>query len=165
MNLAFYLAAKGTWFDRLIAAFDKGEYSHVELVLVPTNGLSVCCSSSSRDGGVRTKLIALNDGKWDRVEVPTTPEQDRISQEFVAPICQRKAKYDWAGILGFPLHHNTQDSQRWFCSELCTAALQAAGVKAVGSLDPGRTSPNELHRRIAAANAAAESTANSEGRR
>ncbi len=165
MNLAFYLAAKGTWFDRLIAAWDHGKFSHVELVLVDAGAQSVCCSSSSRDGGARVKWIDLTDGKWVKSHVPTTPEQDRAIASFIEPICRRRAKYDWLGILGFPLRWNTQNSQRWFCSELCTAALQAAGVKAVGSLDPGRTSPNELHRRIAAANAAAESTANSEGRR
>ncbi len=145
MQLAFYNGrAHGTWLDRLIAAHDRGPFSHVELVFgrPGASGRSLCFSSSWRDGGVRFRHIDLADaaGKWTLVAV-------RLDDE--APLrawCTRRlgGRYDIPGVLAFKLPLVRQRLNWWFCSEICVAALQQAGLFA-GAI-PHRTSPNSLYR-------------------
>ena len=82
-------------------------YSHAELVI---NG--ICYSSSSRDGGVRSKYIDYTEGKWDIYEITIDIEYalDWFNEN-------KGKKYDWAGILRFAIPFLPQNSNQLFCNE------------------------------------------------
>jgi hypothetical protein len=146
MRLAFYRGSlSDKWLDRLIAGNDAPRlYSHVEIAFDEysvSGDLSMCFSSSWRDGGVRFKGIDLTDGKWDVVDVPAGP-LDTVS---VFRWCDPKVggKYDVPGVLAFKVPFLRHVGAEWFCSEICTAALQQVGFFR-GAL-PHKLSPNALY--------------------
>jgi hypothetical protein len=149
VRIAFYRADRGTWIDRLIGSYDRGPYSHVELVF--SNG--VCFSSSYRDGGTRFKQIDLDDGKWDVFDLPRVSDSD---EDDLWLWCRDQAgvKYDLIGVLAFKLPFR-QDGRRWFCSEVCSTGLIREGAMArgvgPGRVIPHRTTPNGLARVLRAA--------------
>ncbi|MGR3484450.1 MAG: hypothetical protein ACU0BF_03835 [Paracoccaceae bacterium] len=120
--LAFY-HGRGTWQDAVVRRVTGSVYSHVELVWLDRAGwpagpiLSV--SASPRDGGVRLKSIAFHPARWDLVAVPwAAPDAWAFAEEQVG------AGYDWPGvILRHGLRLPIQSRTRWFCSELCAAAV------------------------------------------
>jgi hypothetical protein len=98
-----------------ICARSFSKYSHVELVID-----GQCYSSSSRDGGVRSKIIDLNSGKWDVVDV----EGDE--QFALAYMIERLGNsYDWWGIVRFIIPFVPQKNGQEFCSEIVAGALGA----------------------------------------
>ena len=155
LYLAFYDGrACGTWFDRLVAAHDRGRaagpFSHVELVFdLRPRGLSLCFSSSWRDGGVRFKPIDLAAGcgrhgarKWTLVPVPATAARVALVRAW----CERRVggRYDVPGVLAFKLPLVRHRLNWWFCSEICCAALQQSGL--LRDALPHALSPNALFR-------------------
>lgn len=52
--------------------------------------------------------------------------------------------YDWAGILGWGLHRDWQDQERWFCSELIAWAFQQAGHPLLRTPKVWRITPRDL---------------------
>ena len=55
---------------------------------------------------------------------------------------QTGRKYDWLGILGFPLRNwKLESKKRWFCSELVFTAFQKAGVELLKNTHPSEVSP------------------------
>jgi hypothetical protein len=138
VTLAFYKGQGATIFDRLrdraIRAATGGMYSHVELVAGAAghDRSGVCLSSSGRDGGVRQKLITLRVESWDLVALPDEAARPcRFIQDHLG------ARYDYAGILmSQVLAFGRHSPDRWFCSEICAAAL--------GFPDPQRISPQFL---------------------
>jgi hypothetical protein len=126
MQLAFY-HGRGTWLDRLIRLWLRGRFSHVELVLDD----GTCWSSSPRDGGVRAAHIDLDPARW--TLVPVAGDEARALALFTR---HDGARYDWLGVFGFVLRPLGGDGGRWFCSEICAAAL--------GWPDPWRFCPNTL---------------------
>jgi hypothetical protein len=139
MKLAFYRADHGGRIDAIIAAVDNGPYSHVELVFDGISG--ECFSSSIRDGGTRFKRIDLNDGKWDLYDVPCSNDEE--TDVWLWCHSQLHKPYDLLGVLAFKLP-TRQDGKAWFCSEVCTAALQR--ISLLSGLVPHKTSPNALSR-------------------
>ena len=138
ITLAFYKGSGRTRWERLkdsaIRFATCGIYSHVELIEgAPELGqLALCYSSSSRDGGVRAKWIPLDPGRWDLVHLP-------IDSGLAVDFIQQRigAKYDYLGILlSHVLAASSHDKQRWFCSEICAAAI--------GFDQPNRFSPQLL---------------------
>jgi hypothetical protein len=135
VRVALY-KAPGTWFDKVVRWWTRSQYSHCELVF--SNGLWF--SSSPRDGGCRFKSITPADGAWDFIEISLTPEQERAVYDF----CLREdgCWYDWIGIIFtqvLPL--SFENPWWWFCSEICVAALQRAGLLAgvtAFHVDPGQ---------------------------
>lgn len=97
-------------------------YSHVELISGSAlhGEIAQCLSSSGRDGGVRAKRILLKPESWDLVELPFDPARPAqfIRDRIGAP-------YDYRGILfSQALDFGVHDESRWFCSEICAAALE-----------------------------------------
>lgn len=139
ITLAFYKGRGTTWLQRLqswaIRFSTGGIYSHVELIegAARLGDVAVCLSSSGRDGGVRSKSIFLNPAHWDLVHLrinPVPPAQF-IREKVGAP-------YDYLGILlSQILAMNSHDQSRWFCSEICGAAI--------GIPDAQRLSPQLLY--------------------
>lgn len=138
ITFAFYKGRGKTVWERVqdagIRFATRGIYSHVELISGPVElgQVVVCLSSSGRDGGVREKRILLKPDSWDLVQMNIAPEQpvqfirDRIG-----------ARYDYRGILfSQVLALGRHSESRWFCSEICAAAL---GLKS-----PQRMSPQLL---------------------
>lgn len=139
ITLAFYKGRGKSWSHRaqdgLIRFATRSPYSHVEMIAGPAEigAAHMCLSSSGRDGGVREKEITLKPESWDLVamnsdaEAPAGYIRDRIG-----------APYDYLGILlsqVFSLARH--DERKWFCSEICAAALGIANAQ--------RMSPQALH--------------------
>lgn len=129
---AFYKAhkpgVKGLY-NRLIQWWERGQYSHCELVF--SDG--VAASSSLLDGGVRFKQIVFDPAKWDFINLPAGKES-AARQWFID---HDGDHYDVIGNLRFIFDFLPDDPAKWFCSEAVAAAL--------GSHDPWRYGPNGLH--------------------
>lgn len=139
MKIAFYRARFGTATDWAVAAATFGPYSHCELVF--SDG--ACFSSSARDGGVRFKNILLG-GHWVVIMLPML----RVMEDSVrlwSEACVG-AGYDWRGMFGAAVHLPGGDAKRWFCSEICIAALQRGYCEQVGTIRASAYSPNALER-------------------
>lgn len=121
MKLIFYIASVGDNWDKLIAYWTKGPYSHVELMF--SDGM--CFSSSPRDGGVRFKQIAIDPTHWAIVNINVGDKEAEI-REWCQSQCGMK--YDWLGVLGCGIHMPFRTKHRWFCSEICITALDKVGV-------------------------------------
>lgn len=131
MKVAFY---KGTdkIFNKGVAWWDNGPYSHCEIIVGETPQGSVCLSSSASDGGVRAKVIKLNPEKWDIVEVDG-------DLDFALKVFSKHAGcgYDYLGLVGFLVRVIPGEKDKFFCSELCAMML--------GLQDAWRFSPNALY--------------------
>jgi len=138
VTLAFYKGRGNSVFQRfqdgIIRSVTRGIYSHVELISGDAmhGQTAVCLSASGRDGGVREKRILLKPESWDLVSMPLASEapcqfiRDRLG-----------ARYDYAGLmLSQVLAFGRHDPDKWFCSEICAAAL--------GLPNPQRVSPQFL---------------------
>jgi len=130
MRAAFY---KGTRpgiqgiYNRLVRAWTRGPYSHVELVFF--DGYSA--SSSFLDGGVRFKKIDFDPEHWDFVEIPNGEIKAR--NWFIRHEGQ---KYDVLGIAHLVVGFIGQAQNKWYCSE---AVAEALGIQ-----DSWRFEPNVL---------------------
>lgn len=123
MQLAFYRGpASDKWHQlshKLICWFTGSDYSHVELVIDGTS-----YSASSRDGGVRGKVIDFTSGKWDVVNLPADAMAEVDALEWFSE--HMGQAYDYAGVARFILPFLPQRSKQWFCSESVAAALGLA---------------------------------------
>jgi len=137
MKVAFL---KGTGFiDKLIKFYTKSDYSHCELVF--SDGVWF---GNALDGKMKTGFKSrIPDPKyWDFIELPTS-EADEIK---IKAFCEKEkdCKYDWSGIfLSQILHFGAQSKTKWFCSEICTAALQEIGM--LSGIKPHKVSPGKLY--------------------
>lgn len=132
MRVAFYKSTRpglAGIYNRLVRLWCRGAYSHCELVF--SDG--VAASASFADGGVRTKRIDFEAGRWDFVELHGFDEAAARAW-FLA---HDGAAYDLVGNLGFVLRPVRGGKRNWFCSEAVAAALQFA--------DGWRLDPNALH--------------------
>lgn len=143
MRVAFYRASSGGLIDRLIDRFSgRGGFSHVELIF--SNDLFF--SSSGQDGGVRFKRIVQDRTHWEIFELPIESWRETQILWWAKRRCG--CKYDWLGVLGF-IFQTHPEQGRWFCSEICVAALQEIGL--LGAIKPWKVSPNTLYLILAAA--------------
>jgi hypothetical protein len=125
--IVYFYKNKNRLFDRLVSWWTRGPYSHVEIQL--KDGYSY--SSSSRDGGVRKKVIDFNPDRWDAVHIQG---DETLVRRFFYENIHRK--YDYWGLFGF-VYPTTDKPLRWFCSEIVAASL--------GYSEPWRFSPNDLY--------------------
>ena len=112
-------------------------WSHAELVID-----GVCYSSSSRDGGVRAKVIDLASGRWDVVEVDLTDKQ--VAQSLAWFLTNDGDKYDWAGIVRFVIPFLPQGKRRWFCFEAIGESLGFAGAHKLTANDLYRWAKRQI---------------------
>jgi hypothetical protein len=129
MQLALYKGPASDFWHKVghqaICLWTDSPYSHCELVFGQPgdDGTSLCGSSSSRDGGVRLKLIDLSSGHWDLQDLPLySPQEEQYALQWF--IDHTDAKYDWLGLPFFVIPIRAEDRKRWFCSEACAAALR-----------------------------------------
>ena len=90
------------------------KHSHCEIVVD-----GICYSSSSTDGGVRSKKIDLTTGRWDVIDLPVADAEYAI-KEFKK--CETFS-YDWTGVARFVLPFLKQKPNQMFCSEICAKML------------------------------------------
>ena len=128
MKIIFYKGWKGTIIDKSICLWTLGKYSH--LVIVGSDGY--CYSSSSREKGVRKKLININSEKWDIFDID-------IDEEFLIKFFEetKNSKYDWIGIFFYHFFpFKLQDNNKWYCSEWISEVLQHSGYSMKTNLTP-----------------------------
>jgi len=131
VQIAFYKGRKRL-FNRLVCWWLKGQYSHCELVLQTSKGVSLCASSSLMDGGVRLKHIVLDPEHWDLVEVGGSP-----AKAWAWATEHEEERYDVLGLLGFMWRRQSGEQRKWFCSEAVAAML--------GMPEPWRFDPMTLY--------------------
>jgi len=122
MRVAFYRYRKpgiAGLFARFTRFITGGTYSHCELIFA--NGQAY--SASIQDGGTRWKRIEFDPEKWDILEVPV---DERRARQFCN--AEEGCLYDFQGICRFLFPWVRESKTRWFCSEIVTAGLQAAGL-------------------------------------
>ena len=132
LRIAFYLAEYGNWLDQSIGYFTESLYSHCELVYPSTledlkNSKSLCYSSSPRDGGVRSKLIPLNNKHWHVYDIEINKEEKlteltkQIQNYFLKHLNE---PYDYLGAFGSAVKVPLYSLNKKFCSLACAQALQ-----------------------------------------
>lgn len=132
-RIAFY---KGTHagikglYNRLVRAWTRGPYSHVEVVF--TDG--TCGSASYVDGGVRYTRIDFDPAKWDMLVLP--PGLEAAARAYFD--AHLGEGYDLLGNLHFLIGFIPDARRRKFCSE---AAAEALGLRDGWRYDPSSLYP------------------------
>ena len=103
--------------DNITKFFTRGKYSHCEIVVFIGDEGYQCYSSSYRDGGVRTKVMQLDLGKWDLI--PLNISIEHIQNNFDQT---KGLGYDLLGALGC-VAGLRQHPNKYFCSEWCFNAV------------------------------------------
>lgn len=133
MKIAFAKNPKSI-FSRAICLWTRKKHYHTELVF--SSGISF--SAKPEENRTRFKYIQY-DENWDFIHLQISEEEEQLILEFC--ISENDCKYDWVGIIltqVIPL--SRQSRTKWFCSEICTAALQKIGFftdKKPHQIDPG----------------------------
>lgn len=128
IQLALYTGS-GDWTDASIRIWTRSLYSHCEIVLPDGRWVT----SSPREGGVVSRVLAHDPAEWDFVDLPWVTVA-AVEALFEA---ERGAGYDWIGLLGSQvLPVGVQSRTRWFCSEFCATVI--------GLEQPQRYSPGSL---------------------
>ena len=131
-----------SFFAGLIRWWTRSPYSHCELLFDD----GVMFSSHIAQHGTRfwTPGI-LSANVWDVYHIPTTLEEDIRVRAFCGS--ELGCSYDWIGILFSQfIRLQREHPRKWFCSEICAAALQKVGL--LTGAKPCTFSPGKLHKRI-----------------
>lgn len=124
IRVAFYKGRRPGWkgfWDWIIRTVSRGPYSHTELIFEPHPHLWI---SSIVSEGVHADYNGEPDpAEWDLLQVDC---DDNAAITFIgSELC---SGYDWLGVARFALPGFKESKERWFCSEICCAALQASGL-------------------------------------
>lgn len=114
MKIAFHKGV--TPWDWAIRLFSGGPFSHCELVF--SDGLHFGARPFRKVNYIHRKT----DETWTAVDIPCSDGQERQIRKW----CDGEvgSGYDWWGIARFVLKFIPASEDDWFCSEICTAALQ-----------------------------------------
>ena len=150
MKVVFYGNRYGNLSDKIIRWWTsplaekingkwKDSYSHSEIVF--SDGMMF--SASPYENVARFKPHSFTGKAWVRVDIDVTLEQEKKVRTWCEK--QHGKKYDCMGVLGFAFNV-PENPNKWFCSEVCTAALQEIGL--LRNLVASKTSPNALHKEL-----------------
>lgn len=115
VRLAMY-KGRGQIGNAFIRWWTGSQYSHCELVVE-----GWCYSSSAMDKGVRRKLINLDDGKWDLIDLPWA-DPERVLDYFAG---SDDNQYGWLSLIRSQLfNRNRPINGAQFCSEWCAGAIE-----------------------------------------
>lgn len=115
-------------FARLIQWWERGPYSHCELVF--SDGATA--SATVADNGVYIGRKQMSAENWDFIELPAHLEPAARAW-FEA---HEDKAYDYLGDISFVLDFIPASRDKWFCSRACADAL--------GLYEPWRYGPNTL---------------------
>lgn len=119
MYLAFWVGKVGI-FGKLIRLWTGHKVSHVELIID-----GEWFTALTERGVVR--YLNEPSANWRLIHIPLTADQKQAMLAFLSN--EIGSKYDWLGIIFsqvLPLARSHSD--KWFCSELVTAALHRANL-------------------------------------
>ncbi|CAK0760415.1 conserved hypothetical protein [Azospirillaceae bacterium] len=140
MKVAF-LRGNG-FIDCLIKMYTFSKYSHCEL-LFGDNMWFGSAPDGNMETGFRTKYMLGIERFWDFIELPMTAEEEKKIADWCAT--EVGCAYDWKGIfLSQILPFGKESPDKWFCSEICVAALQQVGK--LNGLKPHKVSPGRLNK-------------------
>jgi hypothetical protein len=103
-----------------ISMFERGEYSHVDTIVLDQNG-NEHLLGARLDTGV---AVVPKSGRFKnilRVDIPVSEKQSYVYHSFV--IDQLGKPYDQTAIFAFIINRDWRDPNKWFCSELVAAGL------------------------------------------
>lgn len=127
----------------LIKLQTRSPYSHAALML--EDGVVIEAWTS---GGVRMTDLAIGHVAGTEIDVfdvaGMNSERDEIVFEFAKS--QIGKAYDFSSVLRFVTRCQADrtSSGAWFCSELCFAAYQKAGINLLERIEPWAVSPGML---------------------
>lgn len=125
----------------LIKWWTKSNYSHCEILF--DDGLMF--SAHPKEGTSYRTLGFKEQRDYEFLDLPTTLEEDIKIKCF----CESElgCKYDWKGIwFSQIIRMSRSHKDQWFCSEVCTAAVQQIGrLQTCRACD---VSPGHLHKRL-----------------
>lgn len=136
MIVAFY---KGPGFvSRLIKLWTRSKYSHCEILFEDGRHFS---ADTKMPMNTRFSTEPLTIKNWDFIVLPVGIDDENKIKAFC--VDEVGCRYDWTGIfLSQFIHLGYQSKSKWFCSEVCAAALQQIGL--LPGWKPNRISPGKL---------------------
>lgn len=128
----------------LIKYYDHGLYSHVDSVL--PDGTLLGARDDVIDGipsGVQIRPASYVAGETVlRVTIPCTDAQQDAFYAFMR--AQLGKPYDETSIAAFALGRDWRADDSWFCSELCSAGIEASGLVPPLSAPANKIAPDDL---------------------
>ena len=127
--LRFYLFGGRGWSSRLIEWMSAGVFSHAATEWSENEVLdarSDCIGGVPSGVHVRPLRAEMGADLVVRFSLAATPEQIQTARRFLAR--QQGKPYDKPAIAGFAFGRNWREDDSWFCSELCAAACEKAGL-------------------------------------
>lgn len=124
----------------VVSLFTWAKAWHVELIF--SDGVTI--SASPEQVGYRTAHYGRY--KWVLVPLPQISEEDEQQiRDLADDIAIRNPKYDYLGAILGRLVPTAQDSNKWYCSELCRYLLKSK----IPSLDDKKwITPDRLWRTV-----------------
>ncbi|MGQ9845873.1 MAG: hypothetical protein ACUVQP_00010 [Bacteroidales bacterium] len=133
---------KEGFISKIIKFRTLSDVYHVEF-LIYLSGNWYVISADPTEGFVITKEVRDLDKYLEShriILVPLNKEDvDRVLDYLAGTVGK---PYDYVGIAEISVNKSSSVKDYWYCSELCTAALQVANIML--HLDPGKTSPGDL---------------------
>jgi len=125
-------------FSKFIGWQTDSEYSHAALKFHD------CIIESVEGYGVRKVPLSVID--WSRVVEFEVAGMDAEAAAKIREFAESEVGqgYDYWGALRFVSRRRLPTNEKWFCSELVFAALQAGGIELLERIDPQQVSPGML---------------------
>ena len=128
--------ALDVWTNRAAACISNSKIIHCEIILPRGEAMSIMANGKVFVHG--SKQFSRSD--WEFRTVRITPEQERALYDFAAGAVEKP--FNWWGYYLLPLGGVNGNKESYFCSELCTHALQHIGL--FTDLVPHKTTPGGL---------------------
>jgi hypothetical protein len=143
-QIVLQFAGSSSLTSRLIQWFGHGRFAHVDTVM--PDGMLLGARNDVMAGypaGVQIRGPGYQIGyTLKKVTIPCTQAQQDAYYGFV--LDQVGKPYDSAAIAAFAAGTDWSTKGAWFCSELCTAGLQACGWLKQLSEPPTKIDPDSL---------------------
>jgi uncharacterized protein YycO len=143
-QIVLQFAGSSSLTSRIIQWFGHGRFAHVDTVM--PDGMLLGARNDVMAGfpaGVQIRSPGYQVGyTLKKVAIPCTDEQQKAYYDFV--LDQVGKPYDSAAIAAFAAGTDWSTKGAWFCSELCTAGLQACGWLKQLSEPPTKVDPDSL---------------------
>jgi len=105
---------------KIVSLFTYSVAYHTELVF--SDGKAIFASHKA---GITWVEREYNPYNWVNVPLPWIGRHEQILiREWCNDLVQQDAQYDWAGAIFGGFWNNIEDPNKWFCSELCAAAIR-----------------------------------------
>lgn len=127
--------------SKLVQWWTNSIFDHVEICIGDRKVIG-----AKPKGGVQIRDIStLESGKWclTRPAITLLDNQQEDIVNFLKS--QVGKKYDWMGIMGFPMNRNIDNPNRWFCSEIAGKAFTKGNYPLIPRKSPSMIPPELLY--------------------